>query len=62
MVKISRKPAVLQVIKSVKGKTPENFIKQLSIDGKKSTLQSREFNTTNQIKVTMKRRGGGSLR
>ena len=62
MVKISRKPAVLQVIKSVKGKTPENFLKQLPIDGKKSTLQSREFNTTNQIKVTMKSRGGGSLR
>ena len=61
-VKASRKPAVLQVIKSVKAKTPEHLLKQLTISGKKSTLQSREFNTTNQIKVTIKRRGGGSLR
>ncbi len=59
---MSRKPAQPQDIRSVKGKTPENFIKQLPIDGKKSTLQSRQFNTVGQIPVTMKRRGGGSIR
>lgn len=62
MVKESRKPAQPQDIRSVKGKTPENFIKQLPISGQKSTLLSRQFNTTSKIPVSMKRRGGGSLR
>lgn len=61
-MKESKKPAVSQDIRSVKGKTPENFLKQLPIDGRKSTLQSREFNTTNKIPVSIKRKGGGSLR
>lgn len=62
MVKESRKPAQPQDIRSVKGRTPENFLKQLPINGNKSTLQSRQFNTTNQVKVGIKRRGGGSVR
>ena len=59
---MSRKPAQPQDIRSVKGKTPENFIKQLNISGDKSTLQSRNFAANKDIKVSAKRRGGGSLR
>ncbi len=54
MVKESRKPAQKQDIRSVKGKTPENFIKQLGISGQKSTLASRQFDTTNQVPVSIK--------
>ncbi len=57
-----RKPAQPQDIRSVKGKTPENFIKQLPISGQKSTLQSRKFNTTKMVPVSIKRRGGGSVK
>jgi len=51
-----------QDIRSVKGKTPENFIKQLNISGAKSTLQSKNFAANKDIKVSAKRRGGGSLK
>jgi len=61
-MKQSRKPAQPQFIRNIKGKTPENFEKQLKIPGKGSTSHSADFNTTNLVPVNTRRRGGGSLR
>jgi len=43
MLKESRKPAQKQFIRDI-GKTPETFIKQLSISGKDSTKANRFIN------------------
>ena len=61
-MKESRKPAVKQSYNDVKGKTPENFIKQLDISGRDSTNDSKFMDPNKKPDPKIRVRGGGSLR
>ena len=60
-IKEGKKPAQEQFY-NVPKKTPETFIKQLGINGKKSTIDSKFMDPSNTKDVSVKRRGGGSVR